>query len=615
MNVREYLESKNWKFKPIDSPRGKQFQLLHCPYCGKRDHFYIHAETGQYICHAGQCGEQGSIYTLKKAMGDIMPIQGFQDLEPSKTANVPQEQLWADVNAANQRLLQDKEALRWCSKRRWTLQAIQDLHLGLSEEDGRRWLWYPFISSGKISNVKKRSISGERGFIRLLGGKSDLFNSDALLSGAATIVIAEGESDLVTLYSMGFRNAIGVSVGAKGFNPEWIDLLDKMEKIYIVYDTDIVGQEGALSLAKRLGLERCFNVKLPSSAKDVNEYFVKGGDSTKFLDILNGSKPFDVEGVRHALTVVEDMILREIGGLKERDGFGYPWPMIDRVAGRMGPGDLITVAGNPGSGKTNLVLDIIYHWARQEVPVMLFELEFPPEKLIGRLIGMHFERDMDPLKGPSLVELQEFHESFKEVPFYFAYRHRPPDWGTVEATIKECVRRYGIKILAFDNIHYLVRSVNDQTREVSFISQQFKNLAKELEIPILLVARPRKTRGPIDSQDIKDSSDIHGDSDTIILINRRKNNTGDTGIGFGTYAAETAINVDKARWGPGGGILLTAVDAQARFTDGTVAHKEEKTSPPQDNSPTPFDEAIAKLPETKVDMEQIGGLKDRKKRY
>ena len=140
MNVREYLESKNWKFKPIDSPRGKQFQLLHCPYCGKRDHFYIHAETGQYICHAGQCGEQGSIYTLKKAMGDIMPIQGFQDLEPSKTANVPQEQLWADVNAANQRLLQDKEALRWCSKRRCL---CQDPSGCIPGHPAKRCLSYP----------------------------------------------------------------------------------------------------------------------------------------------------------------------------------------------------------------------------------------------------------------------------------------------------------------------------------------------------------------------------------------------------------------------------------------------------------------------------------------
>jgi KaiC/GvpD/RAD55 family RecA-like ATPase/5S rRNA maturation endonuclease (ribonuclease M5) len=435
------------------------------------------------------------------------------------------------------------------------------------------------MSSGKVTNIKKRSVFGaERAFMRLKGGRSDLLNQDVFSSGQmGEVILCEGESDTVALYSAGFQNVLGVSIGAKGFNPEWLDILDKISKFYICYDSDAAGQEGALQLAKKLKLEKSYRVILPNGYKDVNEYLMGAGTAPNFLELLNRARPFDVEGVKNTVDLVRDMIVKQTVGIQEQPGFSYPWQQLDRLAGRMCPGDLITVAGMPGVGKTNFSLYVAYILAAlRGVPIMAFELEFPPEKLVGRLIGMHMKRDQDPLKAATIVELQEFHDAFKDVPFYFAYRHKPPTWESVDATIRESVRRYGIKFLVFDNIHYLVRSVSDQTKEVSFISRQFKDLAKELEIPIMLVARPRKTRGPITSQDIKDSSDIEGDSDTIILLNRRKNSTGETGIGVGTYSQDTAVNIDKARWGPGGGILLYALDAQARFLD-SLAEEPKKT--------------------------------------
>jgi hypothetical protein len=112
---------------------------------------------------------------------------------------------------------------------------------------------------------------------------------------------------------------------------------------------------------------------------------------------------------------------------------------------------------------------------------------------------------MDSKKVFAIEVLRKAYDELMDVPLYFAYVYKKPTYDVCADTIRSCVRRYGIQFVVFDNLHFLVRSVSDQVREVSLITQNFKLLAEELGIPIILIARPRKgTNKIITNMDLKD---------------------------------------------------------------------------------------------------------------
>jgi replicative DNA helicase len=88
--------------------------------------------------------------------------------------------------------------------------------------------------------------------------------------------------------------------------------------------------------------------------------------------------------------------------------------------------------------------------------------------------------------------------------------------------LAQAVRRYGLKLVVFDNLHMLARSVEHRTEEVGVLTKTFKLFAMEHEIPIVLIAQPRKLSPHqiMTPWDLKDSVDIFSDADQIILLHR-----------------------------------------------------------------------------------------------
>ena len=78
--------------------------------------------------------------------------------------------------------------------------------------------------------------------------------------------------------------------------------------------------------------------------------------------------------------------------------------------------------------------------------------------------------------------------------------------------------------MAFDHLHFLARSLDHRHEEVGLITKAFKLLASEMDIPILLIAQPRKTSPNVvmTEYDLKDSIDIYSDADQVIILFREQ---------------------------------------------------------------------------------------------
>jgi len=144
------------------------------------------------------------------------------------------------------------------------------------------FITFPHIQYGRISYISGRGYP-EKKHKKLEKEKvapAYLYNEQAVKQ--KDVIIAEGESDTLTLLQNGF-NACGV-LGASSFNEGWIEKFSKCERVFISFDGDEAGETGNLKIAELLG-GKARIVQMPTG-KDVNDFFKenKKEDYQKLLD-------------------------------------------------------------------------------------------------------------------------------------------------------------------------------------------------------------------------------------------------------------------------------------------------------------------------------------------
>jgi hypothetical protein len=586
MTALDYIREKGFEHRK----QGNEILLRECPFCGDtKYHFYLESPEGQFFCH--KCQEKGNLITLQKHFGDYQPRTepwNGAGSRPSKPQGSVKQAFPAKdtqckaidekfILQAHERLLGDTEGMSYLERRKITPETIKAFRLGLKvDADGRRWLTIPHYQKGKVVNVKSRALPpAEKNFRRIEGCPSVLFNDDAL-EGAEEVFLCEGEIDTLTLWQEGIRNAVGVTCGSGTFLPEWVDQLQGAKKIFLVFDADEPGQKGAREAGRRLGFNRCFNVVLPDG-QDVNEFF-QDHDIFEFQALVNGARQFDVSGI---ISIEQgfEKFRAEIEKPEMATGLLTPWPSVNRrIRTGFQPGELIVLSAPPKIGKSTWALQICTHNALQEVPSLFFCLEMRPMKVIRKIIECHTQTPSEEIR-PEEIGCTE--SDFSGNPLYLGYCYQKPDLNWVMETIKAAVQRYGLKMVVFDHLHFLCRSITNQTQEISLTVQAFKFLAEEMEIPIILIAQPRKIEPdkkssayPImTAMDLKDSISIYSDCDHLIILHRQRKASMGKEVKEGmethdqAFEPVTLVRVEASRYNAGGEALLYYHGEYSRFDE------------------------------------------------
>ena len=254
----------------------------------------------------------------------------------------------------------------------------------------------------------------------------------------------------------------------------------------------------------------------------------------------------------------------------EATGLKTGFADLDRIIkGGLNPGELIVLGAPPKIGKSTFVLQIAAYNALQGNPALFFCLEMRPMKIIEKIVKCHAQRDTI---GDD--EITAAGQAFWDKPLYLGYCHQRPILGGIIDTLKAAIRRYGLKLICFDHLHFLCRSLLNQTQEVSLAVQAFKFMAEELETPVIVIAQPRKIQdGKImTAMDLKDSISVYSDCDHLIILHRdRKASTQggsvkeDMQTQDQAFSPLTLCRVEASRYGPGGEALLYYHGNYSRF--------------------------------------------------
>jgi replicative DNA helicase len=293
---------------------------------------------------------------------------------------------------------------------------------------------------------------------------------------------------------------------------------------------------------------------------DVNEYFQAGHDRFDFQTIVKESRRFDVAGIMNFADLV--LILKDDFDRPEQTvGIRTGWKDVDNIV-KTGfrPGELVVLSAPPKIGKSTFALQIASYNALKDIPSLFFCLEMQPREIVAKAIQCHTQKEY--LTG---IEYTNARQAFRYKPFYLGYCYQKPTLEGIINTLKEAIRRYGLKLVVFDHLHFLCRSVTSQVQEVGLAVQAFKFLAMELEVPVILIAQPRKIQSDacMTAMDLKDSSSIFSDCDHLLILHRKRK------VGSPTEAYEpvTLVRIDASRYNAGGDCMLYFHGNCSRFEE------------------------------------------------
>ena len=244
------------------------------------------------------------------------------------------------------------------------------------------------------------------------------------------------------------------------------------------------------------------------------------------------------DDIEKAVSNLERMMSTQGGIL----GISTGYPKLDTMINGMKSGELFVIAARPSMGKTSFMLNIVEHVVLDlKLPMMAFSCEMPSEQLVERLLYARAAISKSALKaaGGKLTpdEVKRFKSAITELKNSKLIIDDTAGISISElrAKARRQMRKYpdlaaiGIDYLQLMRSH-TKQAQNSREREIAEISGGLKALAKELKIPIVVLAqlnrgpenRTGKNKGTPMMSDLRESGAIEQDADMIGLLWRSK---------------------------------------------------------------------------------------------
>src|SRR5215468_10090205 len=243
---------------------------------------------------------------------------------------------------------------------------------------------------------------------------------------------------------------------------------------------------------------------------------------------------------------------------KSITGISTGYTELDKLTSGLQSSELLILAARPSQGKTALALNLAENISiRGGQPVAIFSLEMSKESLLQRLVASVAQIDAHKFRTGHLSR-----EDWRRMTAALGTISSSPIWiddaGStsvleIGAKARRLKRDKGLSLLVVDYLQLITARgrFNSRQEEVASISRGLKGLAKELQIPVLVLSQltrapEREERGP-QLSDLRESGAIEQDADVVMFIYRPNWSKLDASP---EEREETELRIAKQRNGP-----------------------------------------------------------------
>lgn len=204
---------------------------------------------------------------------------------------------------------------------------------------------------------------------------------------------------------------------------------------------------------------------------------------------------------------------------------------LDSLTGGLHGGEMVVFGGRPGMGKTSVLINLSLNLARQ-VPVLYFSFDLGADAMMNRIISGLSQVPIQKIERIALqdsekVNLIKVMDEWKKLPLYI-HDTGNHSLSLIRLMCEKAVSEKGVRVIVLDYLQLMKshRFKNNRDIEISMITREIKNMARELGVCFLVssqLSRSVETRGgdkrPYLS-DLRESGAIEQEADKVFFVYR-----------------------------------------------------------------------------------------------
>lgn len=250
----------------------------------------------------------------------------------------------------------------------------------------------------------------------------------------------------------------------------------------------------------------------------------------KIYDIRQGRDVQGLTPLKIAIAEAYDRIGKIAGPDKEKYvGARTGFTLLDTITSGLNRSDLIIIAARPGMGKTSFAMNIAINVARRsDKEVVTFNLEMSKEQLATRILSTEALVESNSLRNGRIsaedwVKLATSAGYLSSLPLFID--------DTASMTVQQMkaklrrVKNLGLVIIDYLQLMQSTSRSDNRVVVISEITRQLKVMAKELNVPVILLSQlSRAVEGRNDKRpmlsDLRESGSIEQDADIVLFLYR-----------------------------------------------------------------------------------------------
>ncbi len=394
---------------------------------------------------------------------------------------------------------------------------------------------YPYYIANEIVGYKVRE-QNKMFTWKGTGQGSGLFGEQLCQSGGKFITLVEGECDAMAAYELlgskwpvvSIKNGAG---GAVKDVKQSLEFLEKFDTVVINFDNDKPGRDAAKKVARILSPGKAKIMNLPEDFKDANDMLRKGS-SHAYTTAWWSAKIYTPSGVVNAGDLKEKYFNRE-----KKESVPYPWEGLNQKLHGLRSGELVTLTGGTGLGKSSITREL-EHWliTQTQDNVGIVALEEHDMRTLDCLMSIEANDRLyiDHVReGYDQKYLDEIYNKIYSDGRVWIHAHfGSNDIDEIFSKIRFMIIGCDCKWVVVDHLHMLVSATTegDERRTIDSIMTKLRSIVEETGAGMILVSHLRRVEGnrghengvTVGLNHLRGSQSIAQLSDCVIALERNQ---------------------------------------------------------------------------------------------
>jgi len=426
-----------------------------------------------------------------------------------------------------------------------TFQALDDR--GISLDTAKKYgvksspntHYYPYYISNEMVSTKIRYCKDKDFSWRGSTKGVMLFGQQAFQSGGKFVTLVEGECDAMAAYELlGSKwPVVSVKNGAGGAVKdvkENLEFLESFDCVVINFDNDKVGKDAARQVARVLRPGKAKILFLPEEFKDAND-MLKQRRQKAYVTAWWAAKSYTPSGIVNVSDMGDEYFNRPTVA-----SVPYPWQGLNKKLYGMRQGELVTLTGGTGLGKSSITREI-EHWLIKNTKdrVGILALEENKNRTVDGVVS---------IEANAKLYINQIREEFPEEEWrahynsLFAGESKDRLWiyshlgqhdiEEIFSKIRYLTIGCDCKWVIVDHLHMLVSSMidGDERRSIDSIMTRLRSMVEETGAGMILVSHLRRVEGnkgheqgvTVGLSHLRGSQSIAQLSDCVIALERNQ---------------------------------------------------------------------------------------------